>query len=337
MRALRYDGARATLDRAAPEPTPPKGAAGVWAVIRPTRLAISEQDLEILRGGTGFTGTLGREWAGVVEKLIGEGPSPADAKKWEGKRVSGGAWFACGGCDLCRGGLATHCRNGRIMGLRGADGCFAERFAAPLTSLVEIPRDVDDDGAVFTDLLSRAIHAAQQARADARAMPTVVGDGALALLAAQAMAPQCEKVRVVGWREPNIALCERWGIKHRLARDAGRRADQSAVVECSGTGEGLLLAAGMARPRGRLVMAAAPLERDDAGRARVAEALRLAQERELEIMGSRGGSAPEAMGLLQKGGVDVVSLITRRMKFADAPDALAVAARPEQIRVLLEV
>lgn len=337
MRALRFDGAKIVMDRAAPEPTAPAGAAGLWAVVRPTRMAVSEQDLEVARGGIGFNGVLGREWAGVVERLVGDATVGGDAKKWTGKRVSGSAWFACGVCDLCRGGLANHCRAGRIMGLRGADGCFADQFVAPMTSLVEIPRDVDDDGAVFTDLLSRAIHAGQQSRSDARSMPTIVGDGALALLTAQVILPQCAKVRVVGWREPHIALCERWGVKHRLAGDVGLRADQTAVVECSGTGEGLLAAASMVRPRGRLVLAAATVDRDEAGRMKAIEALRLAHERELEIVGSRGGSAPEAIGLLQRGGVDVISLITRRMKFADAPEALRVAARPEQIRVLMEM
>lgn len=336
MRALRFDGAKMVMDRAAPEPTTPSGAAGQWAIVRPTRTAVSEQDLDVSRGGSGFIGCLGREWAGVVERLIGDAPA-AEAKRWTGKRVAGSAWFACGVCDLCRGGLANHCRAGRIMGLRGADGCIADLFAAPVTSLVEIPRDVDDDGAVFTDLLSRAIHAGQQSRSDGRSMPTVVGDGALALLTAQVILPQCAKVRVVGWREPHIALCERWGMKHRLAGDVGLRADQTAVIECSGTGEGLFVAASMVRPRGRLVLAAAIADRDDAGRTKAIEALRLAHERELEIVGSRGGSAPEAVGLLQRGGVDVISLITRRMKFADAIEAVRVAARPEQIRVLMEM
>lgn len=336
MRALRLDGAKIVLDRAAPEPAMPAGAAGLWAVVRPTRMAVSEQDLEAARGGSGFNGTLGREWAGIVERLIGDAPA-AEAKRWTGKRVAGSAWFACGVCDLCRGGLANHCRAGRIMGLRGADGCFADLFAAPVTSLVEIPRDVDDDGAVFTDLLSRAIHAGQQSRSDGRSMPTVVGDGALALLTAQVILPLCAKVRVVGWREPHIALCERWGMKHRLAGDVGLRADQTAVIECSGTGEGLFVAASMVRPRGRLVLAAAIADRDEGGRTKAIEALRLAHERELEIVGGRGGSAPEAIGLLQRGGVDVISLITRRMKFADAIEALRIAARPEQIRVLMEM
>ncbi len=333
MRALRSDGARITLDRNAPEPSPQPAA--TTAILKPTRTAISEQDLAIARDPSLFTGALGREYIAVVERLAGPGADAADAKKWIGKRVSGGAWLACGECDLCKGGLSNHCRNGRIMGLRDADGCIAERFVAPLHTLVEVPRDVDDDGAVFTDVVSRAIHAAQQSRADARSMPTIVGDNALALLAAQVMYGVSSRVRVIGWHERTLALCERWGVKHRLATEAGLRADQTVVVECSGTADGLYVAASMARPRGRIVLAAPA--RPDESRARLAEALELAHERELELVGSRGGSAPEAMSILQRGGVDVVSLISRRMKFNDAPEALRAAAEPGSIRILLEM
>ncbi|MBL0921953.1 MAG: alcohol dehydrogenase catalytic domain-containing protein, partial [Phycisphaerales bacterium] len=108
MRALWFDGSSASLDRAAPEPQPPPGAAGLWALIRPTRAAISEQDLDVARGGTGFVGPLGREWVGVVEALMapdGAVVTGAEHKRWVGKRVVGGAMIACGACDLCRGGL----------------------------------------------------------------------------------------------------------------------------------------------------------------------------------------------------------------------------------------
>jgi threonine dehydrogenase-like Zn-dependent dehydrogenase len=333
MRALRSDGARIVLDRAAPEPS--AGGSGAWALVRPTRTAISAQDLAILRDPSLHTGTLGRAYVGVVERLIDAGAHAAEAKRWTGKRVVGGAWLACGVCDLCRGGLSNHCRDGRTIGLGGVDGCIAERFAAPTHSLVEAPRSVDDDCAVFTDVLARAIHASQQARVDANAPPTVVGDDALALLVAQAMHPVCPRVRVIGWNERSLALCERWGVKHRPAGEAGLRADQSVVVECSGTAEGLFVGASMARPRGRLVLAAPPLA--DHRRERTTDALRLVHDRELEVIGSRGGSAAEAVALLERAGVDVVSLISRRTKFAEAPEALRAAAEPGMIRVLLEM
>ena len=63
MRALRYDGGEARLDRSFPTPQPGRGE----ALIRTLKAAVSAIDLEICRGLLSFSGTLGHEFVGRVD------------------------------------------------------------------------------------------------------------------------------------------------------------------------------------------------------------------------------------------------------------------------------
>jgi threonine dehydrogenase-like Zn-dependent dehydrogenase len=301
------------------------------AIVRPTRMGISDLDARSARGsaaGPVEPLTLGHEFVGVVERLW-EGADRETRKRWEGKRVVGSADIACARCDLCRAGLGQHCRARRVLGVRGWDGCLAERFKLPLRNLAEVPREVHDDRAVFTHPVAQAAHVAQLLRVEGKPYVTVLGDGVAALLCAQVLVRLNASVRVLGDDAGKFTLCEKWGIKHRHAGEAGRRADQDIVVDA--TGNGLELAAQLVRPRGKIVLAASA-EGSVAGRA----ALALIVEHELEVLGSRGGNPAEAVGMLARGEIDTLPLITRRGRLADGVGLLDAAGRPEQLRILVD-
>ena len=57
---------------------------------------------------------------------------------------------------------------------------------------------------------------------------------------------------------------------------------------------------------------------------------------ELKVIGSRCGPFPEAITALREQKVDVVSLISRRMRLADGVDAMRTCGRSDVIKVLLE-
>jgi threonine dehydrogenase-like Zn-dependent dehydrogenase len=215
--------------------------------------------------------------------------------------------------------------------MNGWDGCFADRFKLPIRNLVEVPREVHDDQAVFTHPLAAAAHAANLIRVEGKPYVTVLGDGVAALLCAQVLARLNASVRLLGAQPGKFTLAERWGIKHRHASEVGRRADQDIVVDASGSGSGLDLAMQLVRPRGKVVLAP-PIE--GAAAAIGAEALRLLAEREVELLGARGGNPADAVALLAQGVVDVLPLITSRRRLADG--AAALAHGPEQVRVVME-
>lgn len=262
---------------------------------------------------------------GVVEKVAED--SRSDAAAWVGKRVVASALVACGRCDRCRSGLSNHCADRRLLGGPGRDGCAAERVVAPLRNLVEPPKGVSDEVAVFAEPLSLAVHAASMVRVEGRTFVTVLGDGCLALLCAQVMARRNASVRLLGDRPGRLELCEKWGIKHRAVDDAGRRQDQDLVIECSGVPRMVELATRFVRPRGTIVLAAAP----EAPALDVAGAV----DNELTVLGCRGGHIAGGVEALVSG-VDVLSLIGRRFKLADGVVAMRAAGDTGSVRVLVE-
>ena len=91
----------------------------------------------------------------------------------------------------------------------------------PLRNLVEAPKAVQDDAAVFAVPLSLAAHVVQLVRIEGKPYVTILGDSVAALLSAQVMARLNASVRLLGSRSEKFAPCERWGIKHRHVSEGG--------------------------------------------------------------------------------------------------------------------
>lgn len=331
MRAVRFDGSSVRLDPAAPAPSPAAGE----ALVRTRRAGIGASDVAVAGGRTGFRGVMGQEFVGVVESVNG---SPEAAERLTGKRVVGSAVIVCGRCDMCRAGLSGHCRARTVLGLHGRDGCFADSFTLPVANLVEVPADVDEEQAVFASPLAAALHTRQMFRVEGKPYITVLGDGRMGLLVAQVMAPLNARVRLLGRHAEKLGLCDKWGIRHRLVDEAGRRQDQDVVIDCTGRPDGLATALAMVRPRGKVVLMSAPAPAANPGAPVAAPApidLSPVVAGEIELVGSRCGNLAEALEALRRGSVDVLSLITRRARLADGPAAVASAARG-QLKVLME-
>ena len=165
-------------------------------------------------------------------------------------------------------------------------------------------------------------------RVDGRVYVTVLGDSAMGLMCAQWLASQNASVRLLGWDAARFELCEKWGVKHRHADDVGRRADQDVVIDCTSSRDGLKLAMQLVRPRGTiLVRGSAPADVDLAPMA----------DGELTLMGSRAGNLREAVQALATGRVDVLSLITRRIRLEDVPGVLGSPVPAGEVQTLVEV
>jgi alcohol dehydrogenase len=323
MRALLFDGKQPRLD---PQYDEPRMAPGE-AMIRPTRAGICATDLEICRGYMGFSGVLGHEFVGIVEKVHETADAPTRALV--GKRVVGTINCACGRCDMCAGGLGNHCRQRTVLGISGRDGCFADRFTLPAANLLPVPDAIDDDHAVFIEPLAAACQVLRQVRIETQPYVTVLGDGRLGLLVAQVLAGHNASVRLVGKHPEKMALCEKWSVKHRPLGDLSPRADQDIVIDCTGSPEGLATAMQLVRPAGKII-----LKTTVAGQ-RSADLAPLVIH-EIQLIGSRCGPFPDALALLVNRRIDVLSLISRRMKLSDGLAALKLAQQPRMLKVLLE-
>ncbi|MFN0133133.1 MAG: alcohol dehydrogenase catalytic domain-containing protein [Phycisphaerales bacterium] len=313
MRAIRHDGQRVWLDMGAAVPAPASG----WVLLKPIRVAVGRAEAAIARSSVVRPAhapiTLGAEF---VAEVVGGGAGVEAGLR--GKRVVGSPEIVCGVCEFCRGGLSGHCRERRVLGMT-IDGCMADAFAYPVRNLMEVPASVHDDDAAFAWSVSRALRVAQVVGAEGKRFVTIIGDSCDAMLAGQALARTSSAVRIAGEDADRLARCERWGIKHRAIADAGRRGDQDAVVETLGSAAGLHLALEMVRPRGVVVLAAPTMD---------ATLLAAAHEKEVSLVGVRGGSIPEALAALGRRTIDAAGLITRRYRLAEGIEAFG-AARTE--------
>jgi len=350
VRAVKFDGS--TIGLTATDVA--VAAAPGEAVVRPSRVLITAADMiaaglgageggggaapETQPGAHAFKGVLGSQYVGVVKEINlppDAGAAMLSRKGWVGKRVVGTPAIPCTSCDLCRTGLSAHCRARTVLGVHQRDGCLAEAFTVPLSSLCPVPDAVVDDAAVFAYTLSSALHAANMLRGEHTSFITVLGDSAMAMLTAQVLARMNKSVRLLTSKPDRQRLCERWGIKHRGVDEPGRRQDQDVVVDCTGTSGGLRLALQLVRPRGIVLLKSPsalapfppgrpmPMVRAGAGSS-YAEPVDLtpAIVNEVQILGSRDGPMPDALRMLAEKAVDVSGLIVKRVKLEEVPAAM---------------
>jgi alcohol dehydrogenase len=323
VRALLFDGTKPQYVTDYAEPTP--GAD--QALIRPLLAGVCSTDIELCRGYMNYSGVLGHEFVGVVE-AVGDGSSDS-TEAWVGRRVVGTINCVCEQCDMCRSGLANHCRDRTVLGIAGRDGCFADRFVLPARNLLAVPDAVEDDKAVFTEPLAAACEINRQLHIQGKPYVTVLGDGRLGLLVAQVLAQLNASVRVVGKHPIKLDRCTKWGIKHRQLDELIPRKDQDIVVDCTGSADGLKLAMDLVRPRGKIVLKTTVANQTGVD-------LSPLVIDEVELIGSRCGPFDEALDLLTGDVVDVISLITKRVRLSDGVAALQAATGPDAIKVLIE-
>jgi threonine dehydrogenase-like Zn-dependent dehydrogenase len=315
MRALIFDKTL-SFDPRRPDPATSDGD----TLLRIRQAGICATDLEIIKGYMSFHGILGHEFVADVVS------SPD--KDLIGQRVCGEINILCGRCDLCLSGLSNHCRTRTVLGILNHDGAFAEFVRLPAANLHVLPKNVDDDQAVFVEPLAAAFQVLKQINFDPRKFVTVLGDGRLGLLVAQVLRNTGCPVRVIGKHPEKLALCERWQIRSRPLADIAPRHDQDVVIDCTGSAGGFELAMQMVRPRGTIVLKSTVA---------AGKALNLAPIviDEINIVGSRCGPFREAIRALAEKQVDVLSLIHRRMKLEQGLEAMELASRPGVLKVLL--
>jgi threonine dehydrogenase-like Zn-dependent dehydrogenase len=289
-------------------------------LLKVRQAGICATDLEIVKGYMGFKGILGHEFVAEVV----DSPKKDLIKQ----RVVGEINIVCGRCDLCLAGLSTHCRNRSVLGILEHNGAFADYVRLPSENLHALPDSIDDNQATFVEPLAAAFQVLKQIKLDGRKWVTVLGDGRLGLLVAQVLQTAGVPVRVIGKHASKLALCEKWGIRSRLLDDIVPRHDQDVVIDCTGSAEGFGLALQIVRPRGTLVLKSTFATSKPLNLAPVVVD-------EVSIVGSRCGPFKEAIRALAQKQVDVVSLISRRMKLEQGMEAMQLAGKSGVLKVIL--
>lgn len=317
MRALRFeDGKLRVTEVAAPNR---EGE----ALVRVTLAGICNTDLEITRGYTNFSGTLGHEFVGVVEA------SPDRAQI--GRRVVGEINIGCGDCEWCRAGDARQCLTRKVPGIHHRDGSFAEYLNLPPQNLRFVPDAVNDRQAAFTEPLAAACQILEQVEIRQTHRVAVIGDGKLGQLIARVLATTGSDLLLIGKHADKLELAAKAGIKivdlRELKFDPATRFD--FVVEASGSAGGLKLAVDLVRPRGVIVL------KSTFSGAVEFDAWRIVVN-EITVIGSRCGRFENALKLLEEGRVQVEDLIAGEFNLSDGLAAMTAAQKKGALKILLK-
>jgi threonine dehydrogenase-like Zn-dependent dehydrogenase len=318
MRAIIYDGElRFRSDY--PDPVPGDG----FALVRVEYAGVCATDLEISKGYMGFTGVLGHEFVGVVERGGDAGLA--------GKRVVGEINAGCGACGYCRAGLPNHCPERSVLGILGMDGAFADLLTLPLKNLHVVPDSVSSEEAVFTEPLAAAFEITEQVRIEKDNRVCVLGDGRLGLLASQVLGLTGCSLTVCGRHAENLKILEKRGIRTVLGTEA-LLGEFDIVVDCTGSPSGFTSALDLVRPRGTVVLKTTVAERGGRG----GEELNRVVIDEVTLVGSRCGPFAPALKALSTGSVDVRPLITKIFPLEEGVEAVEYAGQKGVLKVLLK-
>lgn len=320
MLALAFDGVAARVVERTAAALPDRPADEAQLALRLG--GICNTDLEIARGYMGFRGVLGHEFVADV--------TDAADRRWVGRRVVGGINCGCGTCASCANGHGRHCPRRTVLGILGRDGALASTFRLPTSNLVAVPDSVPDEAAVFAEPLAAALRVVEQLdeqRLDwASADVAVQGDGKLGLLCAIVLAERARSVTLFGRHAGRVPLPA--GVRELPAADTNARGF-AVVVEATGSPGGFEQALTRVAPLGSVV-----LKTTCAGKTTAALAPIVVDE--VRVIGSRCGDLAAAVAWLGRARLPVRELVAARFSLADAEQALAFAARPGALKVLVE-
>ncbi|WP_214110435.1 zinc-dependent alcohol dehydrogenase family protein [Acrocarpospora catenulata] len=234
------------------------------AVVRVLRACICGSDLHPYHGMPVSTqgAPMGHEFVGVVEDVGGE---VATLRKGD-VVIAPFAW-SDNTCDFCREGLQTSCRNGGFWGQKGVGGGQAEAVRVPLADGTLVKAPVAADSALLpalltlSDVLGTGYHAALTARVGADTTVTVIGDGAVGLMAVLvAKRLGAGRIILMGRHKARTDLGVEFGATDVVAergeegiarvRELTRGDGTHAVIEAVGYREAYEQALGVVRPGG---------------------------------------------------------------------------------------
>ncbi|NET00679.1 MAG: alcohol dehydrogenase catalytic domain-containing protein [Sphaerospermopsis sp. SIO1G1] len=316
MKAIWLENNKLELKTDIPNPEPPEGE----ALVKVLRAGICNTDLELLRGYYPYTGILGHEFVGVVEK---------GSEHLINKRVVGEINAACGYCWFCQTGQPTHCENRSVLGIVNRNGAFAEYLCLPEKNLHPVPENVSTDAATFTEPIAAALEIQEQVKINPNKRVLVVGDGKLGQLIAQTLALTGCDLLVVGRHQEKLQNLENRGINTGLA-DSIKDRSFDISVDCTGNPEGFATARRALRARGTLV-----LKSTYAGNLSVDMSSLVVDE--ITLIGSRCGPFTPALELLAKNQVDVTPLIQYHYPLSEGLAAFAKAQTKGVLKVLLDM
>lgn len=242
------------------------------AIVRVTAACVCGSDLHPYRKMKPFDEgrPMGHEFIGVVEAVGAEVTSVT-----EGDLVIAPFLWSDGTCDFCREGLQTSCRHGGGWGSPDVPGAQGEIVRVPFAdgTLYAVPAGTPDalapDLLTLSDVYGTGYHAALTAGVGPGMDVTVIGDGAVGLLAVLSAAQMgAERIILMGRHADRTDLGVAFGatdvVAERGEEGVARVKDLTdgdgthAVLEAVGYLDAFEQALGVVRPGGAVSRVGVP-------------------------------------------------------------------------------
>jgi L-iditol 2-dehydrogenase len=274
----------------------------------------------------------GHEFAGVIEG----GPR-------HGLRVAVDPALPCGRCPVCLSGDRNLCPDVVFAGHGGHDGALQEYLSWPSWALHPLPEGFSTVDGAMLEPLGVALHALDLGHVRIGSTIAVVGAGPIGLLLVQAArttgATRVVVVEPLAHRRDaavrfgaDVVLSVEEGADDSLLSAATGGEGADAVFEIAGTNEAVEVALRAARPGARIVLGGIPDEDTTCFPASLARRKGLT----LVLVRRMNEAYPRAIRLVERGLIDVSSIVTHRYPLDRVDEAFAVAAAREGLKVVVE-
>ncbi len=306
-------------------------------VVRPHYVGVCGTDLEILRGDLDpvyvrYPVILGHEWSGRIAAL-GDGVDGLAV----GDPVVVEGILACMTCAACRAGKTNLCQNYDELGFT-ADGAAGPGVSAPAALTHRLSGDVSLEAAALVEPAAVVLRGLREIGLVPGLRVLVVGDGTVALLAAQLVGMWSPSVVVMaGRRSEQDELARAVGVDEFTVEAPPSRAFD-VVIEAAGSTAAVETALGSA-DRGGTVLLLGIAGHGNAAKLYVDDVV----NNDLSIRGSFSYTAAawaETVRLLNAGTFRPHPLITHRYRLdehAEALDALAATGGGPRGKILLDM
>jgi len=202
-----------------------------------------------------------------------------------------------------------------------------------LRNLFEVPKNISDEAAVFTEPLAAAVGITERVRFDADDKVAVIGDGKLGILCARALRATTDvrNVTLIGKHQEKLKLAGKDDLETLLADQTSQiKGFFDVIVEASGSDSGFASALDLVKPRGTIVLKSTfhGLPTWEASRVVV---------NEISVVGSRCGRFAPALDLLSSNQIRVDDLISEEFSLVNGVAAFERAATKGALKVLLNI
>jgi L-iditol 2-dehydrogenase len=335
MKALRLHGIRDFRLHEEPVPVPEAGE----ALVRVRAVSVCGSDLHwFTEGGIGDVRLekpvlLGHEFAGE----IAAGPR-------SGEQVAVDPAIPCGRCEFCLEGNPNFCRQVRFAGDGKFDGALREYVAWPEECLHRLPEGISLDEGAILEAMGVGLHAVDLGHLRPGYRVGIFGCGPIGLLmvqmvrnsgAVQIIATDRLPHRVQAAREfgATLALQSDGGGENAAILEATEGRGVDVAFEAAGENDAVETAIATAKPGARVVLAGIPSDDRTSFTASTArrKGLTLVMVRRMKH------TYPRAIALVQRGMIDVKSLVSRRFPLEEAERAFAEAEKRSGLKTVIEL